>query len=353
MDGRKVLLIVDDGEVNRASLNAIFEDNYECLDAENGSKALEILEKRGKEIKAVLLDLIIPVMDGYQTMEEMKKRDLLSKVPVIIITADNSTESELKAFDAGASDVIIKPFEPTIVMRRVENVLKLNETREEQEMLIQKQADKIRHTTSSIIEALASASETRSLETGTHVRRVGMYVKALLEYVMQHYPDYNLTDHRITVIANASSLHDIGKIGIPDAILNKPGRLTPEEFDVIKTHTVKGGQILASLTDSADTEYISSAYNIAMYHHERWTGRGYPEGRKGNDIPLEAQAVGVADCYDALTNDRVYKKAIPSDEAVRMILNGECGEFSPVMMEALSAVKGQFVELTSQYAGKE
>jgi putative two-component system response regulator len=352
MKKKDILLIVDDGEINRAALSAIFEGQYRCIETENGEQALLVMEDKKDEIGAVLLDLIMPVMNGYQTMDEMRKRELLPTIPVIIITADDSTDSELKAFDAGASEVITKPFEAVIVKRRVENVLELNEHRERQEELIQEQADKIRRSGLSIIEALAAASETRSMETGLHIRRVGCFTKILLDYLKEHCPEYQLTDHEINVISDASSLHDIGKIGIPDSVLNKPGRLTPEEFEIIKTHTTKGSEILSTLRDSTDQDYIRSAYDICLYHHERWDGRGYLKGLSGDEIPISAQVVGVADCYDALTNDRVYKKAIPPEEAIQMILDGKCGTFSPQLREALTSVKKEFMDLTAEYTGK-
>lgn len=350
MINRDILLIVDDVKMNRAILKGMFESQYRTMEADNGSAAMQLMEQYNSEIAVVLLDLIMPVMDGYQVMQEMNRRGYISEMPVIIITADSSSDSEIKAFDAGASDVIAKPFEAHIVRRRVHNVVELNQRKLMQDELIEEQAAKLRKSNAGIIATLASIVETRSLETGLHIKRISLYVKVLLDNVAANFPEYMLDARRIDIITDAASLHDIGKIAIPDAVLNKPGKLTPEEYDVMKTHTTKGCEILDSLTDIADKEYLQYAYNICRYHHERWDGRGYPDGLRGDAIPICAQVVGIADCYDALTNDRVYKKAIEPAIAVSMILNGECGIFSPRLMESLKAVQDEFISLASAYS---
>lgn len=347
---RDTILIVDDMEVNRAILHGVFETQYNLLEAENGEQALLLLEAYHGQIAALLLDLMMPVMNGYQVMEEMRERGEFTDVPVVVITAEDSVEHEVRAFDLGASDIVKKPFEPHVVKRRIQNIIELNLHRLNQEELIAEQAARLRESNAVMIDALSSIIEYRSVETGQHIQRIRMFAKVLLEDVSRCYAEYGLNERNIDMIASASSMHDIGKIAIPDSILNKPGRLTPEEFEIMKTHSVKGCEILAGLDRMSDQEYLQYAYNICRYHHERWDGSGYPDGLKGDSIPVCAQVVGIADCYDALTTDRVYRKALPAGQAVNMILNGECGAFSPKLLECLKNVQEPFKRLSQEYA---
>lgn len=350
MNRRDTLLIVDDMEVNRAILRSLFERQFNLLEAENGEQALMLLNEYQEHVAAMLLDLVMPIKDGYEVMEEMRRNGLLKRVPVIVITSDDTVESEVRAFDLGASDIIMKPFEPHVVKRRIQNAVELYRHKLHLEELVEEQSASLRESNAIIIDALSSVIEYRSLESGQHIRRIRLFTKILLEDVARSYQEYNLDDRKIEIIADASSMHDIGKIAIPDAILNKPGRLTKEEFEVMKTHTTKGCEMLSGLERLNDKEYINYAYNICRYHHERWDGRGYPDGLKGDNIPICAQVVAIADCYDALTTDRVYKKAIPPDRAFNMILNGECGVFSPRLLECFKNVREDFAELSRAYA---
>lgn len=347
---RNTLLLVDDVETNRAILRALFEQDYNLLEAENGDQALMLLSQYQDTIAALLLDVLMPVKDGYEVMADMKKNGLIAKIPVIIITSEDSIENEVRAFDLGASDIIMKPFEPHVVKRRVQNAVELNLHREHLEELVEKQAVKLRESKDVLMDALSSVIEHRSVESGQHILRIRMFTKILLEVIMRTYPEYDLNERIISIIASASAMHDIGKISIPDAILNKPGRLTEEEFTVMKAHSEKGCEILAGLDRMDDKEYLSYAYNICRYHHERWDGSGYPDGLKGDSIPICAQAVGIADAYDALTTDRVYKKAFSADKAYNMILNGECGSFSPKLLDCFKSVRDKFAELAHSYA---
>lgn len=350
MNRRDTLLIVDDMEVNRAILRSLFERQYNILEAENGEQALILLNEYQDHVAAMLLDLVMPVKDGYEVMEQMGRDGLLPRIPVIVITSDDTAESEVRAFDLGASDIIMKPFEPHVVKRRVQNAVKLYRHKLHLEELVEEQSASLRESNAIIIDALSSIIEYRSLESGQHIRRIRLFTKILLEDVARSYQEYNLDARKIDIIADASSMHDIGKIAIPDSILNKPGRLTKEEFEVMKTHTTKGCEMLSGLERMNDKEYISYAYNICRYHHERWDGNGYPDGLKGDNIPICAQVVAIADCYDALTTDRVYKKALPPEQAFNMILNGECGSFSPRLLECFKNVKEDFASLSRAYA---
>lgn len=350
MQRRNTILLVDDVEMNRAILGGLFKDEYHILEAENGEQALLLLNEYHSSIAIMLLDIIMPVKDGYQVLEEIRGNGLLDEVPVIIITADNSVESELKAFDLGASDIIIKPFEAHVVRRRVHNTIELSLHKHNLESLVAEQARKLKETNEVLVDGLSSIIEYRSVETGQHIRRIRLLTKALLKEVNLNCPEYDLNDHKIDVIADASAMHDIGKIAIPDSVLNKPGRLTKDEFEIMKKHTVKGCEILESLDRMSDQEYLKYAYNICRYHHERWDGRGYPDGLIGDAIPICAQVTGIADAYDALASDRVYKKAISHEQAANMILNGECGMFSPKLLECFKSVLSQFAVLIQKYS---
>ena len=349
MKREDTILVVDDMEVNRAVLCSIFENKCNVLEAENGRQAMEILEKN-PAVNVILLDIVMPEMDGYQVLQKMNESGTIDKIPVVVITAEISPEIELLAFDLGARDIISKPFEPFIVKRRVENIIELYRHRLHLEELVRDQAYKLKESNEIIIDALSSVIESRSLESGQHIFRIRMFTKILLKEIAKTNSGYDLNEHTIELIASASSMHDIGKIAIPDSILNKPGRLTADEFEIMKTHTTTGCKILKSLNKMSDREYLLYAYNICRYHHERYDGKGYPDGLKGDNIPICAQAVSVADAYDALTTDRVYKSAYPHQKAMDMILGGECGTFNPQILQCLKKVSEQFRQLAKNYA---
>lgn len=347
---RNTLLIVDDMEINRVILRSQFEKTYNILEAQNGVQALMLLNQYHEMIEAVLLDIVMPVKDGFEVLKEMTRTRMLDRIPVIVITSESTSDNELRVFDMGASDILVKPFEPHVVRRRVQNIIDLNKHKLHLEELVKEQSRKLNESKEVLLDALSSVIEHRSIESGQHVLRIRMFTKVLLEVVMKNYPEYGLDERKIEIIASASSMHDIGKIAIPDAILNKPGALTAEEFEIMKTHSVKGCEILSRLERMDDKEYLQYAYNICRYHHERWDGGGYPQGLQGENIPICAQVVSIADAYDALTTDRVYKKAYSPAKAYNTILNGECGAFSPRLLECFKSVKGKFEKLVKQYA---
>jgi len=347
---RDTILIADDQEMNRVILSNIFQNHYHILEAENGEQAQLMVEQYHHKLAVMLLDIFMPVKNGYEVLQDIRDQGYLSEFPVIIITAENTAENEVQAFDYGAADIIMKPFEPHVVKRRVDNIIELNRHKLNQDELIEEQAKKLRESNAVMVDALSSIIEYRSLETGKHIRRIRFLTKILLEDLAKSYSEYMLNEQTINMIASASSLHDIGKIAIPDSILNKPGKLTPEEYEIMKTHSVRGCELLARLDKLEDQEYIQYAYNICRYHHERWDGNGYPDGLKGENIPLCAQVAGIADCYDAMTSDRVYKKAIPPLQVINMILNGECGIFSPHLLESLKNVQNVFVHLVGEHS---
>lgn len=329
------LLVVDDVEINRELLKDIFEGDYEIVEAGDGLEALEIIKDKSDEIAGVLLDIFMPNMNGTDLLEIMKNEGYLQKIPVLMITSEESADKEKACFDIGATDFIRKPFVSILVKTRVNNAVNLYTYKNNLEEKVAEQTEKLVKVNRNIVDILGNLVETRNLESGEHVLRVKNYTKELAYAMRKLYPEKGLTDHLIDVIFDAAALHDIGKIAISDNILLKPGRLTPEEFDIMKTHTTRGSEFIENVENVWDEEYGKISYEIARYHHERYDGRGYPEGLKGDEIPLSAQLVSVADVYDALIHVRCYKEAIPKDKAIEMILNGECGKFSPELMECL------------------
>lgn len=344
---REQILVVDDVELNRAILTEIFSKQYECVEAANGQAALEQLERMdAARTVAILLDVVMPVMDGFEFLEQRVKRDLAADVPVVLISADASTENALKAYGYDVADVIGKPFDPRVVLRRVNNIIDLYRHKYELEMMVADQTQKLRRqnellrsNNQNLIDLLSNVVEFRDVESGEHIKRMKALSALIAQQVMQDFPEYGLDDERVEIITSAAALHDIGKIAIPDSILLKPGRLTPEEFEIMKTHTVQGCRILESAQIFSDKEYYDYSYDICRHHHERWDGRGYPDGLAGEEISIAAQIVSLADVYDALTSERVYKPAYTPEEAMRMIKNGECGSFNPKLLACFEKVQ--------------
>ncbi|MDR0751209.1 MAG: response regulator [Christensenellaceae bacterium] len=340
---KKKILVVDDIEINRIVLSDLFSDKFDVLEAENGEMALKALETHRHDISIILLDLVMPVMDGFEVLRRLNADGTIKNIPIILITSDNDEENTLMAYGLGVSDFIRKPFNPDIVLKRVYNTIdlysyknyleqKLIEQREE----LEKQNERIKQFNLFIMDALSTTVEFRSLESGEHIKRVRLLVKRILTQMVEHYP---LSIDEIESISSASVLHDIGKIAIPDAILLKPGALTKEEFEIMKTHTIRGCEILESLNYVQDKDYYKYCYEICRHHHERWDGRGYPDKLVGDAIPIWAQVTSIADVYDALTSKRVYKGAYTHEEAVAMILKGECGQFNPKLIDSFEKIK--------------
>lgn len=347
---RDTILIADDIEFDRAVLREQLEGDYNLLEAESGAQALLLLEEYHATIAVAVLKLELKLEDGRMVLEELGARGFLNEVPAVTIVTERSSVNEAHAFALGASDIVIKPFEPHVVSGRLQNVADLFFYRRHMEELLEEQAQNLRESNEVLTDALSSVIEYRSLESGQHVLRIRMFTKILLRNVMHSCPEFGLDEGKINIISQAAAMHDIGKIAIPDAILNKPDKLSDEEFEIMKTHTLRGCDLLETIAGLGNREYLSYAYSICRYHHERWDGKGYPDGLQGDSIPIWAQVVGIADCYDALTNDRVYKKAYPHEKAVNMILNVECGAFSPKLLECFKNVRVQFRQLAREYA---
>ena len=359
---RDKLLIVDDVEVNREILKEMLQDEYKIMQAADGEEALDIIGEHQTEIAVVLLDLIMPKKDGYEVLEVLKKNRWMDNIAVLIISGESSIETESKCFDYGISDFIRKPFDSNLVRQRIRNVVELflyknhledkieeqTEVLRKQYKVLHRQAEELRENKYKIIDILGTVVEYRNLESGEHINRVKGFTRILAEEMMKEFPEYGLRMADVEMISQAASLHDIGKIAIPDNILLKPGRLTKEEFDVMKTHTTKGCEILDSIEGAWDENYGKVSYEICRHHHERHDGRGYPDGLKGDEIPISAQLVSVADVYDALVTERVYKSAFSKEEAFRMIQNGECGTFSPKLLKCFENVRKDFEELADR-----
>ena len=340
------ILLVDDSKLNRMILAEILGDGYHILEAENGQECLEKLRAEAGNIALVLLDINMPVMDGFEVLKAMNANHTIEDIPVIMISSEDSDAAIRRSYELGASDYVNRPFDARIVYRRVTNTIKLYA---KQRRLVQMVSDQIRareNNTDMLVGVLSHIVEFRNGESGAHVRHIRIITELLLHRLLEISSRYSITAEQQDMIPLASALHDIGKIGIDEKILNKPGKLTPEEFEVIKTHSMLGAQILYDLDNFSEQPLLQTAYEIARWHHERWDGRGYPDGLKGDEIPISAQLVSLADVYDALTSERCYKKAFSHEKAMQMILNGECGAFNPLLLQCLTNIQSDLkVEL--------
>ena len=340
------ILLVDDSKMNRMMLTEILGESYHILEAENGRECLETLQAEAGNIALVLLDINMPVMDGFEVLKAMNANHTIEDTPVIMISSEDSDAAIRRSYELGASDYVNRPFDARIVYRRVTNTIKLYA---KQRRLVQMVSDQIRareNNTDMLVGVLSHIVEFRNGESGLHVRHIRIITEMLLRRLLEISSRYSITAEQQDMIPLASALHDIGKIGIDEKILNKPGKLTPEEFEVIKTHSMLGAKMLHDLDGFAEQPLLQTAYEIARWHHERWDGRGYPDGLKGDEIPISAQLVSLADVYDALTSERCYKKAFSHERAVQMIQNGECGAFNPLLLQCLTNIQSDLkVEL--------
>lgn len=333
----ETLLIVDDEEINRAILANIFDSEYNIMEAEDGQQALEVIETDPAALSAVLLDVVMPRVSGIELLRQMSRQGLTEKIPVFLVTSDAGSTTMRDAYELGVMDVILKPVVPYVVRRRVNSVVELFRARRRLSAEVERQRDQLLLQTQQLaemsmgmVEALSTAIEFRSDESGEHVRRIHDITCHLLRTTPL---GEGLTEDQIKLIGVGAVTHDVGKISIPDAILNKKGRLTPEEFELMKTHTVKGAELLSQIPQMREHSSYQYAYDIALHHHERWDGGGYPHHLVGDETPIWTQIVSLADVYDALVSKRCYKDAFAADVAVGMILDGQCGVFNPKLLE--------------------
>lgn len=337
---KQKILIVDDSEMNRAILTGILDDGYDFLEAENGLQALDVLRAH-RDISLVLLDIVMPELDGFGVLSVMGEQHWIDQTPVIMISAESDSMLVERAYQLGATDYISRPFDKSVVRRRVINTLMLYGKQKHLMRMITEQVYRREKSNRLMTGILSHIVEFRNAESGPHVQHIQTVSELLLRQLARKTDRYTLTEDDIALISTASALHDIGKISIPDSILNKPGKLTAEEFEVVKTHAAVGASILQNLPMTQDEPLIQVAYQICRWHHERYDGHGYPDGLVGDQIPITAQVVSLADVYDALTGERCYKKAYPHETAVRMIQNGECGVFNPLLIECLLDIQDQ------------
>ena len=335
MDYKETILIVDDSALNRMVLIEILgKENYTFLEAENGQQAVELLDCH-PEVDLLLLDITMPEIDGFGVLEAMNQYHWIEETPVIMISAEDSYTFVERAYDLGASDYITRPFDARVVCRRVSNTLMLYAKQKRLVQMVAEQVYEKEKVSNTMISILSHIVEFRNNESGLHVVHIRTITELLLRRLRKKTDRYPLTEADISLISTASALHDIGKINIPEQILNKPGRLTKEEFEIVKTHSAVGEHMLRQIPFNQNEPLVKVAREICRWHHERWDGRGYPDGLKGDEIPISAQVVSLADVYDALTSERCYKAAFDHDTALNMIVNGECGAFNPLLLECL------------------
>lgn len=335
MDYKETILIVDDSALNRMVLMEILgKENYTFLEAENGQQAVELLDCH-PEVDLLLLDITMPEIDGFGVLEAMNQYHWIEETPVIMISAEDSYTFVERAYDLGASDYITRPFDARVVCRRVSNALMLYAKQKRLVQMVAEQVYEKEKVSNTMISILSHIVEFRNNESGLHVVHIRTITELLLRRLREKTDRYPLTEADISLISTASALHDIGKINIPEQILNKPGRLTKEEFEIIKTHSAVGEHMLRQIPFNQNEPLVKVAREICRWHHERWDGRGYPDGLKGDEIPISAQVVSLADVYDALTSERCYKAAFDHETALNMIVNGECGAFNPLLLECL------------------
>ncbi len=364
---RDTILIFEDNSIDRAILVELFRSEYKILEAENGKEGLDLLKNNLPSIAIVLLDNIMPVMDGFAVLEYLKEKNILTKIPFIMITGESSAEMERKGYEYGIISYVKKPYHPEVVKQVVQNavgwfkykmqlelmVKKQNINMQKQNSVLRQQTKKLNHVNEILIDSLSNIVEFRNMESKQHIKRIREYTLCLGKSVMKLYPEYELTPEKLIQIGWASSLHDIGKIAIPDSIILKPAKLTKDEFELIKSHTTKGAEIIQHRVRLNDRAIFDYAYDIARHHHEKYDGNGYPDGLKGDEISIAAQIVSLVDVYDALTSKRVYKIAYESDKAYQMILNGHSGVFSPKLLKAFTEVKPRFESLLDMYRDEE
>ena len=351
---QQTILIVDDSEINRSLLADMLGNEFTILEAEDGTQAVATLQQEGSGIDLVLLDIVMPKMDGFEVLAVMNRNNWIKDIPVIMISSETSPSCIERAYELGVTDFINRPFDVWIVRRRVMNTLMLSSKQKKLVGMVTDQIFEREKMSNLMITILSHIVEFRNGESGMHVLHIRTISELLLKSLALKTDKYGLTQADISLISTASALHDIGKIGIPDHILNKPGKFTPEEYEIMKTHSEIGASMLNDLDFIKDEKLVKYAYEICRHHHERYDGRGYPDGLKGEEIPISAQIVSLADVYDALTSKRVYKPPFSHNKALQMILNGECGLFNPLLLECLDDVKDKLVaELQISSPGRE
>lgn len=341
---KQLILVVDDSEMNRAILSEMLGKDFDIIEAENGEECVKYLQQYGKKISLVLLDIVMPVMDGFEVLMYMNRNRWIEDIPVIMISSEEAETYVRKAFTFGVSDYIRRPYDGQVVYQRVFNTIKLYAKQRRLMSMVSDQMREKEKNNQMMVEVLSQIVEFRNGESGLHVLHINLLTRLLIDRLVEKTDHYNLSPDDCYMIAMASAFHDIGKIGIDEKILNKPGKLTKEEFEEMKKHTVIGANMLDKMDRYREEPLIKVAYEICRWHHERYDGKGYPDGLTGEEIPISAQVVSLADVYDALTSKRAYKDAFSHEKAMKMILNGECGTFNPLLLEALIDIQDKVQE---------
>ena len=344
MDKRQKILIVDDSEFNRDMLKEILRETYNYLEAENGNQAIQIMgENPG--IDLMLLDINMPQMNGFEVLKIMKRSQCIAETPVIMISSEDAVDTMRKAYELGITDYITRPFDSVIVKKRVQNTLGLYMNQKHLINVVYDQVYEKEENNNIMIQIMSNILGSRNSESREHILHIKTATEMMLRQLVKVTDAYPLTEADIALITTASSLHDIGKIRIPEEILNKPGRLTNEEFKIMKKHSELGAAIIKDMDFPQDHRLVHTAWEICRWHHERWDGKGYPDGLKGEEIPICAQVVSIVDVYDALTSERCYKKAFDHDTAIQMILDGQCGQFNPILLMCLKELSLQLSKM--------
>ena len=344
MDKRQKILIVDDSEFNRDMLKEILGETYNYLEAENGSQAIQIMgENPGTNL--MLLDINMPQMNGFEVLKWMNQSQCMDETPVIMISSEDAVDTMRKAYELGITDYITRPFDSVIVKKRVQNTLGLYMNQKHLINVVYDQVYEKEENNNIMIRILSNVLGSRNSESREHILHIKTATEMMLRQLVKITDAYPMTEADISLITTASSLHDIGKIRIPKEILNKPGRLTDEEFRIMKTHSELGADMIQDMHFPKDNSLVHVSWEICRWHHERWDGKGYPDGLKGEEIPISAQVVSIVDVYDALTSERCYKKAFDHDTAIQMILDGQCGQFNPILLKCLKELSLQLSKM--------
>ncbi len=360
---KKTVLIVDDDDMERQMMVDILEEEYNTIESDCGNDAIKQIDKMGNSISAIVLDYMMPDGNGLDVLKHMNETGDVKKIPVLVLTGEKQSDIESKCLELGAVDYMRKPVEAVLIKIRTHNaceiysykkdlemqVAKQMDTLQKQNRLLTIQADRIKKSKEKMGDVLGSIVEYRNVESGDHVLRVKEFTRIISRCYMQNYTDSELTPDRIDTIVSASALHDIGKISIPDSVLLKPGRLTEDEYELMKSHTIRGAEMLENVDGVWSDDFKRCCANICKYHHERYDGSGYPYGIEGDEIPLEAQLVSIVDVYDALCSERIYKKAYSLDKSFHMIINGDAGIFSPKIQECFRLSREKFENVAKKY----
>ena len=344
MNKRQKILIADDAKFNRDILKEFLGETYDYLEAENGNQVIQMIgENIG--IDLMLLDINMPQMNGFEVLEIMKRSQCIAETPVIMISSEDAVDTMRKAYELGITDYITRPFDSVIVKKRVQNTLGLYMNQKHLINVVYDQVYEKEENNNIMIRIMSNILGSRNSESREHILHIKTATEMMLRQLVKVTDAYPLTEADIALITTASSLHDIGKIRIPEEVLNKPGRLTDEEFKIMKKHSELGAAIIKDMDFPQDHRLVHTAWEICRWHHERWDGKGYPDGLKGEEIPISAQVVSIVDVYDALTSERCYKKAFEHDTAIKMILDGQCGQFNPVLLKCLKELSLQFSKM--------